>query len=44
MTARIIGGSIHVVHFFLMASRDSEEDWDALTGIKRSSWFDWVSN
>jgi hypothetical protein len=43
-TARIIGGSIHIIHFFLMASRDSEEGWDALAGTNRSSWFDWVSD
>lgn len=26
-----------------MASRDSEEGWDAVAGIKRSSWFDWTT-
>ncbi|KAF8902131.1 hypothetical protein CPB84DRAFT_1776689 [Gymnopilus junonius] len=40
-SARILGGAVHVVHFFILATHDNEDGWDSISGTKRSSWFDW---
>ncbi|KAF8964693.1 hypothetical protein BDZ97DRAFT_1939044 [Flammula alnicola] len=42
-SARILGGAIHLMHFFILASHDSEEGWDRLSGVQKSSWFDWTT-
>ncbi|PPR06672.1 hypothetical protein CVT26_001214 [Gymnopilus dilepis] len=39
--ARIVGGTIHVIHFLILATHDNEDVWDSISGTKRSSWFDW---
>ncbi|KAF8201827.1 hypothetical protein BJ912DRAFT_946558 [Pholiota molesta] len=42
-SARILGGAIHVLHFLILANRDSEEGWDRISGVRRTSWFDWTT-
>jgi len=43
ISARIIGGTIHFLHFWILASHDNDEGWDSVSGIKNNAWFDWVS-
>ncbi|KDR81620.1 hypothetical protein GALMADRAFT_239679 [Galerina marginata CBS 339.88] len=42
-SARILGGAIHVIHFFILAFRDNEDGWDSISGSKQNSWFDWTT-
>ncbi|KAJ3514845.1 hypothetical protein NLJ89_g2139 [Agrocybe chaxingu] len=42
-SARIIGGAIHFVHFCIMAGHDTDDSWDIISGVQRSSWFDWTT-
>ena len=42
VSARIVGGTIHFIHFCLLASHDHDDGWESLSGVKNTSWFDWV--
>ncbi|KAF9482766.1 hypothetical protein BDN70DRAFT_800922 [Pholiota conissans] len=42
-SARILGGIIHLLHFLILANRDSEEGWDRISGVRRTAWFDWTT-
>ena len=43
VSARIIGGTIHFLHFWILASHDNDDGWDNVSGVKNTAWFDWVS-
>ena len=43
VSARIIGGTIHFLHFWILASHDNDDGWDSVSGVKNTAWFDWVS-
>ncbi|KAF9532994.1 hypothetical protein CPB83DRAFT_846749 [Crepidotus variabilis] len=41
ISARIIGGFIHVLHFWILASHDNDDSWNTVAGVRSTSWFDW---
>jgi len=43
VSARIIGGTIHFLHFWILASHDNDDGWDNVSGVRNTAWFDWVS-
>jgi hypothetical protein len=43
VSARIIGGTIHFLHFWILASHDNDDGWDSVSGVRNTAWFDWVS-